>query len=588
MEGPCGGWLLHKATGGSGRRKLIVIPPEAEGYSAKTLKSVSSGGKAIFYIMPLQETLDTSPLAPDSPHFSKMPKTTCYQCSEVMPLQMSAVHFKTCIGKLSSDDDLQDQFKLCVDREDLPERGIIQWKRKKTASPASLLKVVYIGESGIDNGALRKEFLTDMISGIENRFFEGTGTQGKNPKYSITDLDENFRIVGEIFAVSLAQGGPAPAFLREWCYNSPADADSLMMLADEIVSCGYTSQIKLEQKESIIRSIVLHSTTRLIPILQQLKNGMQYGLVDQLRKNPEPDADFIMMNCQPRYSEKGISKERTERKLTNFLQDFLQELEVAAPHSTDKQISGLGLGPEHVSALKDSQHAVEDIEVTNCKNVAACRASWSLSYHSAQKELLSYVLDIERPGNELIVRTSKACMTRADFWTLGLNRDMESTIGNGCFQLIERIAESKRKDIHIVDLYTVPTWLPPNNCDPMLCLPVLKPTQRVILYLDSKCAETPHGFGSALYIVLDAPFDYTILDMAELRKWWCIMLMENIGLERCVSCRTLRVPVSGALRTLAVFLAPFSCQEYCAWMNKLPKRPWNGSSVLQSSTKTML
>ncbi|RXN13937.1 G2 M phase-specific E3 ubiquitin- ligase-like isoform X1 [Labeo rohita] len=96
-------------TGGCGRRKLIVIPLEAEGYSAKNLKSVSSGGKAIFYVVPLQDSLDTSPLAPDSPHFSKMPKTTCYQCSEVMSLQMLAVHIKTCIGKLSSDDDREDQ-----------------------------------------------------------------------------------------------------------------------------------------------------------------------------------------------------------------------------------------------------------------------------------------------------------------------------------------------------------------------------------------------------------------------------------------------------------------------------------------------
>nr|XP_023681181.1 uncharacterized protein LOC111850974 isoform X2 [Paramormyrops kingsleyae] len=60
----------------------------------------------------------------------------------------------------------------------------------------------------------------DMISGIEKRFFEGHGIQGKNPKYSLTDLDnENFRTIGEIIAVSLAQGGPAPAFLKEWCYT---------------------------------------------------------------------------------------------------------------------------------------------------------------------------------------------------------------------------------------------------------------------------------------------------------------------------------------------------------------------------------
>lgn len=59
--------------------------------------------------------------------------------------------------------DTTTEFKLCVDREDLPDRGILQWKRKKAASPASTLKVVYIGEAGIDTGALRKEFLTGKL-----------------------------------------------------------------------------------------------------------------------------------------------------------------------------------------------------------------------------------------------------------------------------------------------------------------------------------------------------------------------------------------------------------------------------------------
>lgn len=81
------------------RRKLTVIPPEAEGYSVKGLQAASAGGKAIFFIVPLQETLDTSPLPPDSKHFAKMPKKTCYQCEKVMPLQVLAVHLKTCMGK---------------------------------------------------------------------------------------------------------------------------------------------------------------------------------------------------------------------------------------------------------------------------------------------------------------------------------------------------------------------------------------------------------------------------------------------------------------------------------------------------------
>ncbi|XP_053352138.1 uncharacterized protein LOC128523934 isoform X2 [Clarias gariepinus] len=114
MEDLCGGWLLHKAAGGSGRRKLTVIPPETEGYSVRALKAVSGAGKAIFYIVPLQETLDTSPLPPDSHHFSKMPKKTCYQCHEVMPLQMLAVHVRTCKGKLRSNETDNEDFELCI------------------------------------------------------------------------------------------------------------------------------------------------------------------------------------------------------------------------------------------------------------------------------------------------------------------------------------------------------------------------------------------------------------------------------------------------------------------------------------------
>lgn len=67
-----------------------------------------------------------------------------------------------------------------------------------------------------------------------------------------------------------------------------ADARCLMLNADEMISCGYTSQINLDSKESIIRAIVLHSTTRLIPMLQQIRKGTElYSLVDQMATNPE-------------------------------------------------------------------------------------------------------------------------------------------------------------------------------------------------------------------------------------------------------------------------------------------------------------
>lgn len=106
------------------------------------------------------------------------------------------------------------------------------------------------------------------------------------------------------------------------------------------------------------------------------------------------------------------------------------------------------------------------------RGVLPSRASWSLQRHPAQVELLNYVLDEERPRNELIVRTNQACLTREDFLTLGFDREMESTIGNACFEIIEKIAQEKGKKVFVADLYVVPTWRQPIGCDPLLTLPV--------------------------------------------------------------------------------------------------------------------
>ncbi|KAG5264151.1 hypothetical protein AALO_G00272710 [Alosa alosa] len=126
-------------------------------------------------------------------------------------------------------------------------------------------------------------------------------------------------------------------------------------------------------------------------------------------------------------------------------------------------------------------------------------------------------------------------------------------------------------DIRTKEFIIIPIWTPGHY---QLC--VLKPVLREILILDSRCFETPYGFDQrytallrdlaqrinpgewtektgyhfekfprqtsgndcgvfmimlALYVALDAPFDYTIVDMPALRRWWCIMLMENFTLD---------------------------------------------------------
>ncbi|XP_067283585.1 uncharacterized protein [Pseudorasbora parva] len=259
-------------------------------------------------------------------------------------------------------------FEICVSRDNMVERGLKLWKRQKTGSPVNPLKITFLGEPGVDTGALRKEFLSTMVAGIERRLFEGDVMKGKMPKYSLNDLDnELFKVAGEIFAVSIAQGGPAPRFMQKWCYEylvtgnikrdgvhdteiSPLikmieDASDLSNYTKEILDCGYTGPINIDHKESILRAIALHITTKRIPMLQQLCKGLEiYDLIKVMQRKPQEchnlfvigynekvDSHYILSHLAPEMSPTGSVKQVKESKIMEFFQDFLLELEDTQP-----------------------------------------------------------------------------------------------------------------------------------------------------------------------------------------------------------------------------------------------------------------
>uniref|UniRef100_A0AAV2KJ29 HECT domain-containing protein n=1 Tax=Knipowitschia caucasica TaxID=637954 RepID=A0AAV2KJ29_KNICA len=262
-------------------------------------------------------------------------------------------------------------FEICVSRSDIFNRGMHQWQRQKMSSPKFKLMVSFIEENGFDTGALGKEFLTEMIAEIEKRLFVGgVDKKGKNPVYCLGSLDKNyFRAAGEIMAASIAQGGPLPSFMRKWCYAyiCSGDADDIQVTSDDVtdvelsqlitkiqeasnetigelidglMNCGYTGIISDNKKDVMTRSVVLHSTMRLIPMLDQLRKGLQlYGLLRVLHimltllplfvsgEDDGVDAAFIIQKCHPEYSEKGSVRYTREVNIMNFFQDFLQDIE---------------------------------------------------------------------------------------------------------------------------------------------------------------------------------------------------------------------------------------------------------------------
>uniref|UniRef100_A0A8C1DQE0 HECT domain-containing protein n=1 Tax=Cyprinus carpio carpio TaxID=630221 RepID=A0A8C1DQE0_CYPCA len=125
-----------------------------------------------------------------------------------------------------------------------------------------------------------------MVAGIEKRLFEGDAKKGKTPKYSLNDLDN------ELF-----------------------------------------------------KALALHITTKRIPMLQQLRVGLErYDLIKVMQKKPQEchdlfvigyddkvDSHYILSHLAPEMSPIGSIKQVKESKIMEFFQDFLLELEDTQP-----------------------------------------------------------------------------------------------------------------------------------------------------------------------------------------------------------------------------------------------------------------
>lgn len=69
--------------------------------------------------------------------------------------------------------------------------------------------------------------------------------QVKSHNYNVHFLLMTCRTAGEVFSVSLAQGGPAPCFFGNWCYQflATGDFDALQLTKDDVDDLEYASLI---------------------------------------------------------------------------------------------------------------------------------------------------------------------------------------------------------------------------------------------------------------------------------------------------------------------------------------------------------
>uniref|UniRef100_A0A8C2D7B1 Uncharacterized protein n=1 Tax=Cyprinus carpio TaxID=7962 RepID=A0A8C2D7B1_CYPCA len=93
------------------------------------------------------------------------------------------------------------------------------------------------------------------------------------------------------------------------------------------VTCGYTGIVSVDKRDTVI----LHSTMRLIPMLDQLRKGLQLYELPKImkthqdlcqplfvtRENNKVDAVFILENSRPVFSEIGSAKHQQDGPSNN-------------------------------------------------------------------------------------------------------------------------------------------------------------------------------------------------------------------------------------------------------------------------------
>lgn len=256
-----------------------------------------------------------------------------------------------------------EQFFLVVRRGIPFQRAISLWQREsKRKSPTNLVRVKYLGEDGIDSGALAREFFSDTITQIGSILFP----RGTPVESTLFVRNETFRTAGEIVATSLAQNGPPPNFLDAVAFDSLINLDmDIRALSPEkhltseekklfdairedvgkhqdyIIEHGYTGVINEEHIDDILGSVLVSIWHKRVLCLKEFRQGMDlYGLASILSHSPDAckplfvkghisdvDANYLAGALNPQYSPEGSSKRLVEEKVVDHFQDFLLSLE---------------------------------------------------------------------------------------------------------------------------------------------------------------------------------------------------------------------------------------------------------------------
>ena len=242
------------------------------------------------------------------------------------------------------------------------DRSLSLWRRAASkVTPEHVLRLKFIGEDGIDDGALAREFLATTVVEIGKKLFPDGSLL-----YSTNDIHNgNYKSIGQVIAVSLSQGGPPPCFLAPCVYNTlvsdvdffsedldkhltASELNTLQQIkqnvtehVDLILEHGYTGPINNTNVDSIVSAVVVGMLSRRALILKEVQKGMElYCLTTIVANHPKAarslfvvgeqkpvDADYLFSLMKSEFSPEGTSRHHLEEAVMDHFQDFIFHLE---------------------------------------------------------------------------------------------------------------------------------------------------------------------------------------------------------------------------------------------------------------------
>lgn len=114
------------------------------------------------------------------------------------------------LHKLEVYQGVQTRTRLTIRRKFILEDSL--HRLRNGANLSNPLKIVFVGEAGVDDGGPLREFLYGVITAVfrSEKYFCGPDLN-RVPRHNVVELSKNsFYFIGALVALSLINGGPAP------------------------------------------------------------------------------------------------------------------------------------------------------------------------------------------------------------------------------------------------------------------------------------------------------------------------------------------------------------------------------------------